>query len=280
MTKSWKSSFLQITLIDHCIIEYGVKKESLKILQFKTLKNKVASIQELNELERKFSKEHVEVWQSVDMVERLIILSENPGFFPKVRKIFDWPIANIPEYLLLSVSLAKPNCGNLMLDELLSVLLPLFLGNHDNSPIVLQNLFSMNQDLFIRGICELCKHDQKLMNLSRVLDITQEIKDSLIKIVYCEDYNFAVNLGVLAGKRDFLHYDVWIKSRIKDVGTPFINALIKYIQDNIIAPVSEFVMQNQTLAESSPENFEQQKSQILERSHLSKEKLILTIDHL
>jgi hypothetical protein len=94
------------------------------------------------------------------------------------------------------------------------------------------------------------------MNLSRVLDITQEVKDSLIPIVYCEDYNFAVNLGILAGKRDFLHYDVWIKSRIKDVGTPFINALIKYIQDHIITPVSEFVVKNQTMAESNPENFE------------------------
>jgi hypothetical protein len=53
------------------------------------------------------------------------------------------------------------------------------------------------------------------MNLSCVLDITQEIKESLIKIVYSNDFNFAVNLGVLAGKRDFLHYDVWLKERIK-----------------------------------------------------------------
>ena len=48
------------------------------------------------------------------------------------------------------------------------------------------------------------------MNLSRVLDITQEIKDSFMTIVNCADYKFAVNLGILAGKRDFLHFDVWI----------------------------------------------------------------------
>ena len=80
------------------------------------------------------------------------------------------------------------------------------------------------------------------MNLSRVLDITQEVKDSLIPIVYCEDYNFAVNLGILAGK--------------KDVGTPFINALIKYIQDHKINPVSDFVKRHQSMAESNPENFD------------------------
>lgn len=48
------------------------------------------------------------------------------------------------------------------------------------------------------------------MNLSRVLDITQEVKESLMPIVDCEDYYFAVNLAILAGKRDFLHYDVWL----------------------------------------------------------------------
>lgn len=200
--------------------------------------------------------------------------------FKRIRRVFDFPIKNLPEYLLLSISMSKPDCGNLMLDELLSILMPIFLGNHDNSAVVLAQLFENNQSLFIRGICELCKHDQRLMNLSRVLDITQEIKTSLIKIVYSDDYNFAVNLGVLAGKRDFLHYEVWIKSRIKDVGSPFINALVKYINENIIIPVNTFITQNQQMAEQNPEGFEQQKNTILEKSHLSKEKLIQTIEHL
>jgi hypothetical protein len=62
------------------------------------------------------------------------------------------------------------------------------------------------------------------------------------------------------------------------VGSPFINALIKYIQDNIIIPASDFVKKNQNLATTEPENFEMQKSSILDRSHLTKDKLILTIE--
>jgi hypothetical protein len=116
------------------------------------------------------------------------------------------------------------------------------------------------------------------MNLSRVLDITQEVKESLIKIVYCEDYEFAVNLGILAGKRDYLHYDEWLKRRVKEVGTPFIYALLKYIRDNIISPVNDFVTKNQEMAEGNPEQFENHKNAILERSHLSKEKLLMTMD--
>lgn len=133
----------------------------------------------------------------------------------------------------------------------------------------------------IRGICELCRHDQRIMNLSRVLDITQEVRDSLIPIVDCSDYYFAVNLGILAGKRDFLHYDVWLQSRIKDVGTPFIKALLKYIKVHIVYPIIEYVQRirtnNGNLSEESLENY---KSGVLDRSHLSKEKLCITIEHL
>jgi len=63
----------------------------------------------------------------------------------------------------------------------------------------------------------------------------------LIPIVNCEDYYFAVNLGILAGKRDFLHYDVWLKGRIDQIGTPFIKALIKYLKEHIIQPISELI---------------------------------------
>jgi CCR4-NOT transcription complex subunit 1 len=62
----------------------------------------------------------------------------------------------------------------------------------------------------------------------------------LIPIVNCDDYYFAVNLGILAGKRDFLHYDVWLQGRIAEVGTLFIKALLKYLKEHIIIPITEF----------------------------------------
>jgi len=64
-------------------------------------------------------------------------LSEQAGLFVKVRKVFEKPIQQVPEYLLLTISLANPSCGNIMLDEVLSILMPLFLGNHVNSSVVL-----------------------------------------------------------------------------------------------------------------------------------------------
>lgn len=111
------------------------------------------------------------MWLSVDLVEKLLNLS-NTVHFTRVRHLFEAPLRQIPEYLLLTLSQCKPPRNSLLLDELLSILLPQFLGNHVNSIVVLQALWKNNQALMIRGICELCRHDQRIMNLSRVLDIT------------------------------------------------------------------------------------------------------------
>lgn len=140
------------------MVQYVHKKD--KSILFNKLKNKTQTISDLAEIkERGEPTEVIDVWQSVDLVERLIILSETSGLYKQVRKVFDNPLKQLPEYLLLSLSLAKPPVGNVLLDEILSILMPIFLGNHINSSIVLQKLFELNSALFITGICELCKHD-------------------------------------------------------------------------------------------------------------------------
>jgi len=58
--------------------------------------------------------------------------------------------------------------------------------------------------LVISSICELYKSENKKensINLSRVLDIAQVIKESLIPLTNWNDYDFAVPLAILAGKR-------------------------------------------------------------------------------
>jgi len=67
-----------------------MKKE--KSIQFNKLKNKTLAIADLQDIkERGESAETIEVWQSVDLVERLIMLSESQGLFIKVRKVFEHP---------------------------------------------------------------------------------------------------------------------------------------------------------------------------------------------
>jgi len=66
-------------------------------------------------------------------------------------------------------------------------------------------------------ICEIYKTEIKKensFNLSRVLDITQSIKDSLIPFTTWNDYDFSIPLAVIAGKREFLNFEPWLIDRI------------------------------------------------------------------
>jgi len=242
------------------------------VFAFEKSSRRQGTVEGLAPSKEKVAPEFYQVWMNVDLVERLIELSEGENY-QKVLTFLQEPKRQIAEYMLLTISLTHPKKGRGLMDELLSTLLPPFIGNHPNSITVLTALWKNNEQMMIRGICELCNADQRVMNLSRVLDITQEIRDSFMKIVNCEDYKFTVNLGILAGKRDFLHYDVWLQKRLAEIGTPFIDPLIQYVFENIVYPLKEQEKKSGELTESVKNN-------ILERSHLNKEKLTITYEHL
>ena len=89
-----------------------------------------------------------------------------------------------------------------------------------------------------------------------------------------------------------MHYDVWLKERIKQIGTSFVKALIKYVNEHVMVPVRDLYLKNgyslQRLANMSHqqllapdiERLEPMKESILERSHLSKERFCMTMEHL
>lgn len=118
--------------------------------------------------------------------------------------------------MLLSLSQAKVEKGNFLLDELLSILMRGFIESYPNSSPVLKKLWEYNPELLIRSVGELCTETRvnSKLNVDKALEIAQGISESLIRLVKSEDYNFAVSLGVLAGNRDILNYDAWLTERI------------------------------------------------------------------
>lgn len=148
--------------------------------------------------------------------------------------------------------------------------------------------------MMIRAVSELCGSEDQSnvlsqLNTNKVLDITQDIKDSLIKFVNCQDYDFAVALGIIAGKRDFLNYDAWLRERITTVGNLFLRSLIRYFFDNVFKPISEQLLKNnlsvQSLTNQAQNNTQEQEEKtaqiidtVLEKAHLTKSRLTLTIE--
>lgn len=202
----------------------------------------------------------LQFFSCLDLNEILIELSDS-DYYIEIRKLFELPMNRCPDLLILALAQIRPKMGMPLMDELYSHLIPLYLSNHASSMEILEAIWKTNPSVMISTFSELYMRDNSSLNLSRVLDISQEIKDSLLPIVNCRDYNFSVSLGILAAKRDFLHLDQWIAKRIRAIGNPFITSILKYLEDFIFEPCR--------MAHQS------QYDNVLERSQLSLESLMI-----
>ena len=197
----------------------------------------------------------IEPWTCISLLEVLLKLSHGNNYV-KVKELFDWPIQNIPEIIALGLMQITQKPNDFLYDELIQEVLTLFLGNHMNSFSVIEEVWNANKELVINAIANMYNSSPDLMNLSRILDITQKLKESLLLLVNCNDYKFAVNLAILAVKRDFLHIEQWLKERIETVGDDFILALLEYIKDNLISHYKTNTINKESILEKSQLTFE------------------------
>lgn len=73
--------------------------------------------------------------KSLDLVESLLRLSE-VGQYDQVKQLFSFPIKHCPDMLVLAL-LQISTSWHTLRHELISTLMPIFLGNHPNSAIIL-----------------------------------------------------------------------------------------------------------------------------------------------
>lgn len=71
----------------------------------------------------------------MDLVESLLRLSE-VGQYEQVKQLFGFPIKHCPDMLVLAL-LQISTSWHTLRHELISTLMPIFLGNHPNSAIIL-----------------------------------------------------------------------------------------------------------------------------------------------
>jgi len=235
----WENDYNQIEFISFLINLDQPDLFSFKICERKVIKN----LEITNQKIKNFSNHLIESWSSLDLLEILLKISRKNNYI-KVKELFSWPIENIPEIILIGLSIIKTEGDEFLFDDIINETLPLFLGNHINSIPVLEEIWNLNQELVIKSICNIYNTNPDLMNLTKILDITQKLKDSLIPIINCNDYNFTINLAILAVKSNFLQMDQWLSERILTIGDDFIESLLDYIKENIISKCRDVTSQS------------------------------------
>lgn len=220
----------------------------------------------------------LQFWCCLELLELLIEGSETEYYF-HIRNLFEIPLAKCPDILIIGLSQIKPKAGMVLLEELFSNLFPLYLLNHSNSIPILEALWRYNEKLMIEAIFCLYRKENSSLNLSRVLDITQEIKDSLIPLANCSNLIFSVSLGILASKREFLHFEHWLTDRLKNVGNSFITILLRYIEENVILPcdmIEKAELIQPHIVNSAPQNTP---LSILEKAQMTLESLGIIMEN-
>jgi CCR4-NOT transcription complex subunit 1 len=115
---------------------------------------------------------------------------------------------------------------NKLKQDLIATLIPIFLGNHPNSAVILQYAWSQNLHLnIIRNrimssmtdwYMKASEMDQN-SRLARILDVSQDLK-ALFVLLNGHPMIFNIDLACLAARRGYLKLDKWMSDRIRDHG--------------------------------------------------------------
>ncbi|XP_039763279.1 CCR4-NOT transcription complex subunit 1 isoform X3 [Pararge aegeria] len=174
----------------------------------------------------------VSTWRCLYLVELLLYASDR-GYYMQVHELFKFPLQNCPDILLLALLQISPPI-TVFRQELLTTLIPIFLGNHPNSGIILQHAWHAQNpnikpiimhamaDWYIRGDCDQSK-------LSRILDVAQDLK-ALSLLLNVQSFPFVIDLACLASRREYLKLDKWLTDKIRDHGETFVSAMVKFLQ--------------------------------------------------
>ncbi|XP_044290270.1 CCR4-NOT transcription complex subunit 1 isoform X3 [Varanus komodoensis] len=121
--------------------------------------------------------------------------------------------------------------------ELISTLMPIFLGNHPNSAIILhyawhgQGQSPSIRQLIMHAMAEWYMRGEQYdqAKLSRILDVAQDLK-ALSMLLNGTPFAFVIDLAALASRREYLKLDKWLTDKIREHGEPFIQACMTFLK--------------------------------------------------
>ncbi|CAG9826421.1 unnamed protein product [Diabrotica balteata] len=177
-------------------------------------------------------------WRSLNLVELLLSLSEC-GLYTHVQELFKIPVHSCPDVLVLAL-LQISGQVTLLRRDLLTNLIPIFLGNHPNSAIILHHAWHTQNinikpiimhamaEWYVRGECDQTR-------LSRILDVAQDLKalSSLLNAQSAQSYPFIIDLACLASRREYLKLEKWLSDKINEHGEAFVMACVKFLHRRV-----------------------------------------------
>jgi CCR4-NOT transcription complex subunit 1 len=222
--RRWKNSDAQMSLIQHIL-------RSSDVFCFADYPYRSVSIDSLKTIPDADNKD-INTWRSIELVDLLLYLAER-GLYYEVQECLKFPAQKCPD--ILALALIESNGPlNIVRHEIISSLMPIFLGNHSNSAIILHHAWN-HQNVGLKHTLAQAMSDWYMrsdydnVKLSRILDIAQDLK-ALSLLLSVQQFPFIIDLACLASRREYLKLDKWLTDKIHEQGEGFVSACVKFIQ--------------------------------------------------
>eukprot|EP01135_Chromosphaera_perkinsii_P005743 Nk52_evm43s359 gene=Nk52_evmTU43s359 len=167
----------------------------------------------------------VQNWFSLDLLEFLLTLSDSSECYQIVRNLFDYPLQNCPEVLIIGLAQSAVS-WNVLQEELCSSIMPSIFSN-PNSSLIVHQLWQLRKSFVIHGMSEW--HAKEPQCLSRILDVIQDLK-ALSVVLDDVPFSFVIDLAALASRREYLNLEKWLNEKMVEHRTPFIRACINFLE--------------------------------------------------
>ncbi|VVC27811.1 Hypothetical protein CINCED_3A013043 [Cinara cedri] len=219
----WSNSEAQMSLVQHilqnsdifCFADYPYRSVSIDLLKVTP------------EVDNK----DINNWRSIELADLMLYLAEC-GHYYQVQECLKFPAQKCPDLLALAL-IQSSGPLSMVRVEMISGLIPIFLGNHNNAAVILHNAWNHQnvglRHTVVQAMSEwYIRSDHDHVKLSRILDIAQDLK-ALSFLLSVQQYAFVIDLACLASRREYLKLDKWLSDKIREHGENFISACIKFL---------------------------------------------------
>jgi hypothetical protein len=195
----------------------------------------IAPIEGLHQSTVKLIQEHDAYWRwgVVQILEYLLSFGDT-ALRPKAQAALEQGIQEAPEVLACALAeTPKPTSmgGAALREHALDVLLPSFLmgGTNPNSAAVARRVWQHDRAALIRAAMHCWQKDRAAA--ARLLDVAQDLKAVPETLAVVRPYEFAIDLALLASRREYINLRKWLRDRLHDHGSEFFGACLNYLSE-------------------------------------------------
>ncbi|KAK4530859.1 hypothetical protein CCYA_CCYA06G1716 [Cyanidiococcus yangmingshanensis] len=172
-------------------------------------------------------------WGVVRVLECLLSLGDTP-LRPKAQMTLEQGIREAPEVLACALAeTPKPTSmgGVALREHALDLLLPGFLtgGTNPNSAAVARRVWQHDRAALIRASMHCWQKDRAAA--ARLLDVAQDLKAVPETLAVVRPYEFAIDLALLASRREYINLRKWLRDRLQEHGSEFFGACLNYLSE-------------------------------------------------